>query len=476
MSVEPVVILPVSPEEKLRRLMVEVHRLAGLATVDWTYQLQYRAGYFTEHFSKSPAEMKTLVLARLKDIEKARAEERRIEQRAERDKEKVKREAERKAEKDARRKAKEKAKALADTAKLPRDQRDDKITELAETFSEEVEALQKEFTDIVTAESSAPSEWDVEAWGEPVTAAAWLQELIVKINKHAIVQPHQALAIALWVMLAWVHEVAACFSPYLLITAPDIDSGKSTLGLDIVGKLVPRPLSVGEPNAANIFREADEHKPTFLCDDVDTLFKRKPDLASIFNISWKRGAKIPRTVHGRTQWFDPFCPKLCTMVGTNIPRPSLHSRYVIIKMKPKLSTEKIEEATRDDDEFRDLRHRLKRWSDDNALGLKDAPPATDFSNNRERNNWNLQLAITGLAGDSRRKQALEAAEPTSAALINLRVPRAKHSPEGHAMAASTLYAARGRLIPFDSNSLDRLDLHGALDLGQHSGLIRICHY
>jgi hypothetical protein len=37
-----VVDFPVSPEERQRRLMVEVHRLAGLATVDWTYQLQHR--------------------------------------------------------------------------------------------------------------------------------------------------------------------------------------------------------------------------------------------------------------------------------------------------------------------------------------------------------------------------------------------------------------------------------------------------
>jgi hypothetical protein len=145
MSVESVVNIPVSPEEMQRRLMVEVHRLAGLATADWTFQLQSRAGYFTERFGRSSAEMKALILARLKDVEKAKAEEARIEQRAERAKEK----AEREAKKNTERKAKEKAKALSDTARLPRDERDDRIIELAESCGEDVAAMQQECSAMV---------------------------------------------------------------------------------------------------------------------------------------------------------------------------------------------------------------------------------------------------------------------------------------------------------------------------------------
>jgi hypothetical protein len=170
--------------------------------------------------------MKALVLACLKDAEKAKAEERRIDQRAQRDKEKAKREGERKAEKDAGRKAKEKAKALADVTKLPRDQRDAKLAGLAERYDEEVDALKEALTGITESSVSPSSEWDVEPWGEAIPTAALLQALIAKINKHAVLPPHETLAVALWIMLAWVHEVAAHFSPYLIITAPDTDSGK----------------------------------------------------------------------------------------------------------------------------------------------------------------------------------------------------------------------------------------------------------
>ena len=96
------------------------------------------------------------------------------------------------------------------------------------------------------------------------------------------------------------------------------------------------------------------------------------------------------------------------MIGTNMP-PPLHGRCILIKMQPKLPTEEVEKP-KDDDEFKNLCYKLKRWSDDNALALKDAPPATDFSNNREYDNWHLQLTIAKLAGTSWRKQALEAAE------------------------------------------------------------------
>jgi hypothetical protein len=353
----------------------------------------------------------------LKDREKkareAKAEERRIEQRAERSKEKAKREEERKAEKDAKCKTKEKMKALAGVTKLPRDQRDAKLAGLAERYDEEVDALKEALTDITESSVSPSSEWDVEPWGEAIPTAALLQALIAKINKHAVLPPHETLAVALWIMLAWVHEVAAHFSPYLIITAPDTDSGKTTLGIKVVGKLTPRPFLGGEPTAAIVFRVADEHDPTLLFDDVDTVFLRKPDLASIFKIGHTRGIKIPRSerVNGEriTVWFDPFCPKVCTMIGTNIRRP-LYGRCILIKMQPKLPKEKIEEPTKDDDEFKELRRKLKRWSDDNASTLKDAPPAKDFSNNRERDNWALQLSIAQLAGASWRKQALEAAE------------------------------------------------------------------
>jgi Protein of unknown function (DUF3631) len=396
----------ISPEERLRRITVEAERLSRLPILEWQFWLKQSA----ERLGTTPELLKTSILGLIKEREKKAAEDRRIEQRAERNKERAKREEERKAEKEAGLKAKEKAKALTGISQLPRgDQRDAKVAGLAKKLDEDVDALQEELDVIATVE---PLLKDVEPWSEAVETAALLPALIAKINKHAVVRPHEALAIALWILLAWVHGVAAHHSPYLVATAADIGSGKSTLMIEVVGKLTPRPFAGGEPTAATVFRVADAHSPTLLFDDVDTLFKRKPDLTSIFNIGYTRGPKIPRTerINGERMvvWYDPFCPKACTMIGTDLPAP-LHSRCVLIKMKPKLPKEKIEKP-KDDDEFKDLCRKLKRWSDDNASTLKDALPAAGFSDNREYDNWHLQLAIAKLAGTSWRKQALEAAQ------------------------------------------------------------------
>ena len=71
------------------------------------------------------------------------------------------------------------------------------------------------------------SEWDIEPWAEPVATAVVLEELIARINQHIKAKPHEVLAIALWVLMAWVHEVAAHYSVYLVATSPEGDCGKT---------------------------------------------------------------------------------------------------------------------------------------------------------------------------------------------------------------------------------------------------------
>jgi putative DNA primase/helicase len=161
-------------------------------------------------------------------------------------------------------------------------------------------------------------DWGVEPWPEPVATSAVLHDLIDKINKHVIVKPHEALTVALWTMMAWVHNQIAHHSPYLVATSPEDSAGKTTLIAETVGRLAPKAANAGEPTAA-IFRFIDREKPTLIVDDADVLFQRKRDLAHIFNVAWTRGVKIPRLVQGSTVWFDPFCPKAATLIGTNIP-------------------------------------------------------------------------------------------------------------------------------------------------------------
>lgn len=252
------------------------------------------------------------------------------------------------------------------------------------------------------------ADWFVEPWGEPVATGVMLEELIARINKHIKANPQQVLCIALWILMAWVHEVAAHYSLYLVVTSPDIGCGKTTLLVDIIARLVPKPYVCGaNPTEASIFRQADREKPTMLFDNVDTLFKRKPEVTELFNNGWTRGIGIPRSEKIGGNWvivrYDPFCPKACSLTGTNMPS-ALFSRCLLIELWPLKPGEAVDKVNPHDEglkaEFEELSRKLMRWSLDNGNTLKLASPLFPAGfTGRPSDNARLLLAIAELGGD-----------------------------------------------------------------------------
>jgi putative DNA primase/helicase len=361
-----------------------------------------------------------LIEAKLKDAKaaerKAEAEKRRQDERAERQRQRQQEKDQRAIDKAAEKKAKDKGRAFADISKLESDRGEVEIERLAERLGEEPTAVRDEFSESSASAIAPPSTpsavWDVEPWAEPVTTAELLRDITAKIDQHFAAKPHEVLAIVLWTAMAWVHEIAATHSAFLTATSTDENSGKSAL-LSTVSYLTPKPFSAAEATGPTIYRFVDEHKPTFILDEADDIFKRKPDIKHIFNASWTRGTKIPRQVKingmWTTQWFDPFCPKAIGLIEGNLPR-TLISRSIIIKAWPKKPEDKQDFPTADDEVFADLRRKLARWSADNAPALKDAkPPYPAGFANRLQANWRLLLAVAELAGGQWPKKAREAA-------------------------------------------------------------------
>jgi hypothetical protein len=310
----------------------------------------------------------------------------------------------------AAKKAKQKGQGFADIIKLPSDQHESKLAELAKKLDEDVASLSAEFAEYAateTSSSAAESEWDDEPWPEPVATAVVLEELIARINQHIKAKPHEVLAIALWVLMAWAHEAAAHYSVYLVATAPKDDCGKTTLIIEVVGRLAPKTFACSsDPSLPSIFRTADRDKPSMLFDNVDTLFQRKPEVTELFLIGWTRGIKVPRVerIGGewQTVWYDPFCPKACSLIGTNLPRPLL-GRCLLIELWPLKPGEEVAEVNPFNQElmdaFKTLRRKLMRWSNDNAATLTDAEPLFPAGfTTRPRSNAKLLLAIAELAG------------------------------------------------------------------------------
>ena len=170
----------------------------------------------------------------------------------------------------------------------------------------------------------------------------------------------------------------------------------------------------------NLFRYIDKHKPTTIIDEADDLFTRRNDVKHIFNAGWTRGTKIPRQQKVGGEWvtvqFDPFAPKAIGLLGLNLPR-TLVGRSVVVEMRPKMSTEKVEDFQHiDDGAFELLRRKLARWSADNAAALKGAKPLLPAGfGNRIAANWRLLLAIGELADGDWPKQIRDAATKLSKA-------------------------------------------------------------
>jgi hypothetical protein len=268
--------------------------------------------------------------------------------------------------------------------------------------------LRDEFAAFVATEDDIKRSKDAQPWEEAVSTQALLTELLAQIRCYVVMHDNVAIAAALWVMFSWVHDIAV-HSPNLNVTSPEADCGKTTL-LDVLSFLVPWPCKAAELTAASVYRIVDRTHPTLIVDEADSLFRRKPALTEIVNVSWTRGTKIWRPVNGVDRPFDVFCPKI--ICGKNLAlADTTASRGVTIKLWPKSADEIVEDFDLiDNDSFVVLRRKLARWSADNAAKLKDARPAMPVGfRNRMAANWRLLLAIADLAGDAFAKSARAAA-------------------------------------------------------------------
>jgi uncharacterized protein DUF3631 len=406
----------IGPEERARRLKIEVERLAQLPPTEWLYYLEQ--GDIAKKHDVPTAILKEMIETTIKANEKRaredRAENRRSEQRVEkartrerREEERARREQERKrelADKEAARKQKEKDRAFAAIIKLPKGEREAKLRELAKELDEDVELLRDELKLILLVGDAEEKieRGEVEPWPEPVDTRMLLGELETQLRRYIVVHRERvAVAITLWICFAWCHEIAT-YSPILVIQGGDTATAKTTAS-KVIELLTPRAYVVAEPRGATLYRFVDRYHPTLIVDDADRLLARRTDLAHIVNVSWTRGTTIPRVdVRDNIHLYDPFCPKLLNGIGlTAHLDKATQTRCITAELLPKLASEKIanfRHAIRDES-FLTLRRKLTRWAADHMSVLADADPAMpEALGDRQQMNWELLFAIADLAG------------------------------------------------------------------------------
>ena len=242
--------------------------------------------------------------------------------------------------------------------------------------------------------------WTVEPWPEPVEGDALIAALVRCIQRHIVMRPEAALAVALWVVFTWLHQEAAVHSPILMVTSPEAGCGKSTL-LGLVGLLAQRSLpSVGISPAA-LFRSIEKWQPTLIIDEADVVFVQNDDLRSVVNSGWTRGQGVVRCDgdDNEPRLFSTFCPIAIGLKGKKLPDTTA-SWAIVIELKRKLGNDEVEDFRHTDSPgLHDLRRQILRWKIDNAEALANANPILpDNFHNRVAANWRLLLAIADAAG------------------------------------------------------------------------------
>jgi hypothetical protein len=231
-----------------------------------------------------------------------------------------------------------------------------------------------------------------EPWPESVNGAQLLDALAASIRRHVVMPDHAADTATLWVLHTYLLDCSG-ISPRLAITSPEKGCGKTTL-LDVLSRLVMRPLPTASATASAIFRVVEMQQPTLLIDEADTFLSENEELRGILNSGHRQGGSVIRTVGEdfEPRAFSTYSACAIALIG-KLPA-TLTDRSVPIDLRRRRPDEAIEAFRFDRTGSLDqLARQAARWAMDHADHVRGADPdmpAGVF--NRAADNWRPLLA------------------------------------------------------------------------------------
>lgn len=240
---------------------------------------------------------------------------------------------------------------------------------------------------------------DVEAWPDPVNGAALLDEIAILICRHIVCDPEIAETAALWVTFTWMIDHVQ-IAPMVLITAPEMRCGKSTL-LALLGKMVKRPALASSISPSAVYRVIEAHAPTLLVDEADAFLQDNEELRGVINSGHTRdSAQVFRCVgdnHDATRFSTWGAKALC---GIGRLQGTLMDRSLVLELRrkgPGETAEKLRHA--DPAAFAAIASKLCRYADDHGARIGQARPSLPTAlHDRAQDNWEPLLAIADHAG------------------------------------------------------------------------------
>jgi hypothetical protein len=244
-----------------------------------------------------------------------------------------------------------------------------------------------------------------EPWPEEVAGPALLSSLRRQLARYVLVSEPALVAIVLWIAHTYVTLVAD-YTPYLLLTSPVRECGKSTL-LEMLQWLAFRAQLTGGITAAALYRRIGRLRGevTMLLDEIDTRLRGDGGeaLRGVLNTGFHRSGKMTICVgeDHEEKDFPTYCPKVLAGIGK--VWDTVASRSISIRMV-RASKEEIKKLSRVRGdliagECAPYRRQLMRWASDNQESLRSADPSVpDALGARHADVWRPLLAIADAAG------------------------------------------------------------------------------
>jgi len=273
------------------------------------------------------------------------------------------------------------------------------IANLANMRASALDALRKKPSQEQEKQGRALSLPEPVPASEPQDGVKLLNDVATQVRRFIVANAVNIDAITLWIVFAHIAQKASV-CPNLVFSSAVKACGKST-ALDVVSRLVPKPLSVASISVAALFRTVELLSPTLLIDEADAMFKNNDDLRTLINAGFtKSAAEVVRIVGDdfEPRTFNIYTPKAIALIGT-LP-DTIESRSVIIRMRRRLPDEQIERLRSDrDQDFAPLALRVARWTLDNAEKILAQEPEIDPTlSDRQADVWRELLRIADTAG------------------------------------------------------------------------------
>ena len=267
--------------------------------------------------------------------------------------------------------------------------------------------------------------------GPKIAAAPELQSAIEKdtaelleiceqwVRRYVILSEEQAVVLAAWILHTWTFEAAET-TPYIHITAPERECGKSRL-METLAVLAFNPVRSGGMTAAALVRCIDAKGPTIFLDEMDTQLSGDKDysetMRGILNEGFRKGGKFYK-VGGRNhelRELNAYCPKCFAGIG-KLPE-TVSSRSIAIEMRRKTNAEKVKPLRQREKETlsQPIRARLEGWKVRGVVRQLEVsrPAAIDCLGDRQNDICEPLLAI----GEAARKDWLHRITSALVALL-----------------------------------------------------------